>query len=89
MIIHSFLVFPAVYTHRIIVVHLCPMLRDMLGKRSMIAPVGRAFSVCALCHPRRERIFHKKFIAAALRLSALPYIINAEHIPVAPIPITE
>ena len=76
MIIHSFLVFPAVYTHRIIVVHLCPLLRDMLGKRSMIAPVGRVFSVCA-------------FIAAVLRLSALLYIINAEHIPVAPIPITE
>ena len=37
MIIHSFLVFPAVYTHRIIVVHLCPLLRDVLGKRSMIA----------------------------------------------------
>ena len=53
------------------------------------APAGRAFSVCAPCHPRRERIFHKKFIAAALRLSALLYIINAEHIPVAPLPITE
>ena len=40
---------------------------------------------------RRVRLadIHKKFIAAALRLSALLYIINAEHIPVSPLPITE
>lgn len=81
MIIHSFLVFPAVYTHRIIVVPLCPLLRDMLGKRSMIAAGAVPFP------PRAD--IHKKFIAAVLRLSALLYIINAEHIPVAPIPITE
>lgn len=53
------------------------------------APVGRAFSVCAPCPPCREADIHKKFIAAALRLSALLYIINAEHIPVSPLPITE
>ena len=52
-------------------------------------PVGRAFSVCAPCPPCREADIHKKFIAAALRLSALLYIINAEHIPVSPLPITE
>ena len=40
---------------------------------------------------RRVRLadIHKKFIAAALRLSALLYIINAEHIPVSPPAITE
>ena len=53
------------------------------------APVGRAFSVCAPCPPCREADIHKKFISAALRLSALLYIINAEHIPVSPLPITE
>ena len=82
MIIHSFLVFPAVYTHRIIVVHLCPLLRDVLGKRSMIA-------AGAVPSPPRADISQKKFIAVVLRLPALLYIINAEHIPVAPIPITE
>ena len=51
--------------------------------------VGRAFSVCAPCLPHREADIHKKFIAAALRLSALLYIINAEHIPMSPLPITE
>ena len=53
---------------------------------ALSAPVaGRFPSV------RRVRLadIHKKFIAAALRLSALLYIINAEHIPVAPLPITE
>ena len=48
------------------------------------APDGRAFFVCAPYPPRRERIFTKKFIAAALRLSSLLYIINTEHIPVSP-----
>ena len=48
-----------------------------------------AFSVCAPCLPHREADIHKKVIAAALRLSALLYIINAEHIPVSPLPITE
>ena len=86
MIIHSFLVFPAVYTHRIIVVHLCPLLRDMLGKRNMIVA---GFPSVRRAIPAESGYFTKKFIAAVLRLSALLYIINAEHIPVAPIPITE
>ena len=56
---------------------------------ALSAPVGRAFSVCVPCPPCREADIHKKFIAAALRLSALLYIINAEHIPMSPLPITE
>ena len=49
---------------------------------------GRQGCFPSVCRVRLADI-HKKFIAAALRLSALLYIINAEHIPVAPIPITE
>ena len=82
MIIHSFLIFPAVYTHRIIVVPLCPLLRDMLGRVQHDRRRRRAL-------PAESGYFTKKFIAAVLRLSALLYIINEEHIPVTPIPITE
>ena len=46
---------------------------------------GRFPSVCRV----RLADIHKKFIAAALRLSALLYIINAEQIPVSLLAITE
>ena len=59
-----------------------------LGTGIAPASIAGIMSLCAMTSSLRADI-HKKFIAAALRLSALPYIISAEHIPVAPIPITE